>query len=195
MNQEAGQLAIVILAAGSASRFGSPKQLAMLNGKNLLQHTLESARVLAPESTYIVLGAHADEIKASGSFEKNNIIMNTDWATGMASSIVAGIHALPNHYHAVMIILADQASLDSDKLEQMTASWRQQPDKIIAAAYADTVGVPAIFPATYFSALLKLKGDVGAKQIIQTHYDDVLTIPMSEAGSDIDTIKDLKTVL
>ena len=77
----------------------------------------------------------------------------------------------------------------------MIDAWKRDHTKIIASAYAGTVGVPAIFPVRHFTAISQLQGDTGAKVIIENNLEQVIRISIPEAEIDIDTQEDLIKIL
>lgn len=185
----------IILAAGDSRRYGSPKQLALWNGKTLLQHAVTQAKAVNNGPVTVVLGAHAETIKANLPNRDIQVVSNRDWQEGIASSIRARIAALPNKAEAALILLCDQPMIPKATLSALTERWRQNPVSIIASRYNGTHGVPAIFPRPFFAELLELKGDRGAKQVINAHPERLETVPVPEAGIDIDTPENLHTLL
>jgi molybdenum cofactor cytidylyltransferase len=109
----------------------------------------------------------------------------------MASSIRAGVARLPASCTAVLLMLVDQAAVTAEDLKRLVGAWRRQPDYIAAARYGTTTGVPAIFPRSTFSDLQSLRGDVGARALLQRNPDRVVRVPMPSAAIDIDTPEDL----
>lgn len=182
----------IILAAGNSSRFGAVKQLHRVNGKGLLQQVVEQAQDLLGERVLVILGAEAGSIKPALMNYPATIIDNPAWQTGMASSIRTGVRALPSTCEAVLILLCDQPLLNRRILKMLLETWRDNPDMIIASSYRQTLGVPAIFPAAHFNSLLALEGDRGARQFLLQQRDRVLSVPVPEAGIDIDTPADLE---
>lgn len=185
----------IILAAGNSSRFGSPKQLASWGNSNLLQHVIRRARSLVGERVIVVLGASADQIQQELPDDHVTIVINPDWQKGIATSIRTGVCALPASAAAAMILLCDQPLLEQTSLRRLAETWQLQPARIVASQYKDTIGVPAIFPASNFASLLTLSGDRGAKQILMQLKDQVLAITIPEAGIDIDTKQDFEHLL
>jgi molybdenum cofactor cytidylyltransferase len=90
-----------------------------------------------------------------------------------------------------LIALADQVAVTADDLRLLVARWEQQPDRIVAALYDDTIGVPAIFPADLFRELAELQGDRGARVVLLRYPERVIGVPMPSAAQDIDTPGDL----
>ena len=98
---------------------------------------------------------------------------------------------LPSSCSAVLLMLADQAAVTAEDLKRLAGAWRRQPEYIAAARYAVTTGVPAIFPRSTFLDLTSLRGDVGARVLLQRNPDRVVRVPMASAAIDIDTPEDL----
>jgi molybdenum cofactor cytidylyltransferase len=180
-----------VLAAGAARRFGSPKQLARINGEPLLHRAVARACEVAGGAVTVVLGAHASELTPMLKHSPATMVVNRQWEEGIASSLRAGISQLPPGCAAVLVTLADQAAITSFDLRRLVAEWQRQPDMLVAASYEGHSGVPAIFPASCFSDLLLLRGDEGARLVLRRMADRCLRIPMPNASIDIDTPEDL----
>ena len=189
---------LIILAAGKASRMGKPKQLLTYQGSSLISHAVKIALNSICKSVVVVLGAYAEQIKPEINKLPVQIIENPDWETGMSSSIRAGISAINQNNHnldAVIIALADQPLISEAVFNQLIEKYQDTNNKIIAAAYDDIVGVPALFNQTLFSELMDIEGDRGAKSLMGKYQDEVLTIPIPEAAIDIDTQDDYEKLL
>ncbi len=139
----------------------------------------------------VVLGANADRLEPLVRRVLVNVVLNPDYERGMAGSIRAGLAAAPADSHGVLIALADQAAVTSDDLRRLVTCWQQRPDRIVAAEYAGTTGVPAIFPSQLFGELAALQGDRGARALLSRHADQVAAVPMPSAALDVDTPADL----
>ena len=90
----------------------------------------------------------------------------------------------------MLILLCDQPLISAAHLQTLLTTWRNEPSRVVASQYKNSVGVPALFPAEFFGRLLELKGDRGAKRLLTEFGDSLLTIPLPEAGLDIDTAGD-----
>lgn len=183
---------VLVLAAGAARRFGSPKQLARLGGEALLQRAVTRATEVAGSAVTVVLGAHAAAIAPLLRHSGVAVLINRHWEEGLASSLRAGIASLPPGCEAVLVTLADQAAVTHFDLRRLIEAWRRQPDWAVAASYAGHVGVPAILPASTFAALLALRGDVGARPVLAALADRCVRVPMPNADVDVDTPEDLQ---
>jgi len=181
----------VVLAAGASTRFGSPKQLVRVAGRPLLHSAIAHAADVAGSSVTVVLGAHAAELTPLLTHSQALIVINRDWREGIASSIRTGVSRLPPSCNAVLLMLADQAALTAEDLKRLVSAWRRQPDYIVAARYGMTTGVPAVFPRSVFADLAALRGDTGARALLQRNPDRVVRVPMASAAIDIDTTEDL----
>jgi molybdenum cofactor cytidylyltransferase len=181
----------IVLAAGASTRFGSAKQLARVAGRPLLHTAVARAADVAGSAVTVVLGARAAELSPLLTHSQASVVINRNWREGMASSIRAGVARLPASCTAVLLMLVDQAAVTAEDLKRLASAWRRQPDYIVAARYGMTTGVPAIFPRSVFSDLASLRGDVGARVLLQRNPDRVVRVPMASAAIDIDTPEDL----
>jgi len=189
---------IIILAAGSSSRFGSTKQLVHFKGKTLLQHTIEEATEAGAEPIIVVTGANANEISKEIKNEKIEIVFNKDWEQGMALGIIIGLKkaiSLNNKMEKAIIAVWDQPFISSSLFQQLYQKQNESAKYIVACCYADTIGTPALFTQKYFDVLMKLKGDEGAKKLMKTYSEDVATVDFPKGYIDIDTKEDYENLL
>jgi molybdenum cofactor cytidylyltransferase len=185
---------IIILAAGASTRLGEPKQQLLYKGKTLLQHAVDAAVESIAQLVIVVLGANAEAIKNDIIDKGVTIVNNKDWKEGMASSIRSGITELQKLKPDIDIILmlCDQPFVDTTLLNKLIEQKENSSKPIIACAYNNTIGPPALFDRTYFEKLILLKGQEGAKKLLMKYPDDVSAIPFIEGAIDIDTAQDYK---
>ena len=186
----------LILAAGAATRFGKPKQSQQWHGKALLLHALDAAEAACGPRVIVVVGAHADTVhlvlqSRMGQPDPPTLCINEGWAEGVGGSIAVGMGMLPPTAPAVLILLADQPRVDAHCLKPMVRLWQQQPQRLVAARYADTIGVPAIFPRQWFADLSLLRGDRGAASLLRSGHHEVVAVDVPQAADDVDTPQDL----
>jgi molybdenum cofactor cytidylyltransferase len=186
-----GGLYTIVLAAGAAARFGSPKQLVRISGRPLLHNTVSNAVQITGAATIVVLGAYAAELAPLLGHTPASVLINREWHEGIGSSIRRGVAALPAACSAVMIVLADQAAVTAQDLQRLVSAWKRQPEYVAAALYCGSTGVPAIFPRSRFAELGELRGDVGARRLLQRSPDRIVRVLMDSAALDIDTPEDL----
>lgn len=183
---------LIILAAGSSSRLGKPKQNLVFQGNTLLQRTVKSALAADCQQVLVILGANSAVIEPTIKNEPILITHNPDWEEGMASSIRYGLIALlKNHpnMQAVILMLCDQPFADTSIINQLIQAAANNKH-LVASAYNGTIGPPALFNKTHFNELLTLKGNEGAKKLLLKYADEVHTVPFPLGMIDIDTIGD-----
>lgn len=188
---------IIVLAAGASSRYGAPK-LALPFGDTTLVRRAVLAAVDACRHVIVVTGAHADAVTASIAQLPVTISFNPDWQRGIGSSIAHGVARLRADHadaQAALIALADQYRVTAVHFMQLLQAHRAEHGSIAAAAYADTVGVPCVFPRDVFDELAALQGRAGARAILRRHAQRVRALPIAEAACDIDTPEDYAAAL
>lgn len=188
--------AILILAAGSASRMGKIKQLLPYKNTTLLEWTIKQAQKSVVENVFCVLGANKETIEKELTTNAVETIYNPNYQNGLSSSIVIGIDFLQKHnFDYALIMLADQPHITFQYLNRLVKASKNNPSKIIASNYQGSVGVPAVFPKDYFNNLLNLQGDKGAKNFLLQHNSNVLKINSHQNLLDIDTPEDYQHLL
>jgi molybdenum cofactor cytidylyltransferase len=176
----------VILAAGKASRFGSPKQLLEVDGETLLDRACRTALAVGCDPVVRILGAHADLILERRCPEGVETLIHADWEKGMGTSLAAGVShllALCPDLEAVFVLLTDQPSVTVELLETLKSGLQQA--SVVWCGYENVTGPPALFDRQHFQELLALDGDRGAKAVAARHQAAV--IPFPEAVWDIDS--------
>lgn len=183
---------VAILAAGSSSRLGRPKQLVELEEKTLLQHTIDQLSKVPLRTKWLILGANALEIVPLTNLGDFIPIVNEHWQEGIASSIRAATQEATSNpeINHLLVLVSDQPFLSTELIENLLLKHSKDRE-ITASAYADQVGVPAIFSRKYFGDLLELEGDKGAKRIIQKHLSKTALISFRNGEIDIDTEEDI----
>lgn len=159
-------IAAVLLAAGEARRFGGPKQVAQFQGAPLIDYPLAAARDAGLAPRIVVTGAHATRVDSALPSDVQ-IVHNPDWPLGMATSIRAGIRALPSATNAALLLLADQPRVTAAHLRALVEARRLARTTASATAYRSGVGVPALFTRALFGDLLALQGDRGAAKLLR----------------------------
>jgi len=186
----------IILAAGSSSRLGKPKQNLVFNGQTLLQRAIEAALSSVCRPVIVVLGSNVESIRPSIESYPIQIVYNPDWNAGMASSIRAGLMRFQEVQPAadsVILMLCDQPFVDAALLAQLVQS--KSKNGIAACAYSDTIGPPVLFDKYYFNELLSLKGQEGAKKLLMKYSNAVTSVPFLLGYIDIDTVDDFEKLL
>ncbi len=185
---------ILVLAAGESSRYGYfPKQLLKFNGRSLIRRATETA--LASNATHVtvVLGANVGRILPEINDLPVRVVVNDRWALGIGSSIRFAaddaVKGIP-HLRAIAITLADQPFVVTESMNTLIDA--AGTDRIAAAEYGGTVGVPAVFTRPFFGELLAIGPTEGAKSLILAHPERTRSIPVPEAAFDIDRPADFE---
>lgn len=184
---------VVILAAGSSSRLGEPKQLLRHDGRSLLQKSIDAAISSDADPVIVVLGANAEQISAEINKLNVRVIINSTWEEGMASSVRVGLNELlfnSPSAEAVILMVCDQPYISSELINELIHTQKQTGKAIVSCNYGEATGPPALFHRSVFNELMQLKGDVGARKIIRHHQDDVATVVFEKGKFDIDTRDD-----
>ena len=182
----------IVLAAGSARRFGTTKQLATLRGQPLAARATRLAESVCGNRVVLVTGNDGARVAAACAPLAGFITVNTDYEAGLSGSIRAGIGAVRPVAAGALLVLADQPLVSTDDLMTLLAKWRRRPGAIVASSYAGTTGPPVIFPRKLFPELAALQGDRGARQVIDEHADLVERVECEAAAVDIDRPEDLE---
>jgi len=186
---------VLLLAAGASRRFGSPKQLARIEGQSLLRRMAQVAIASAPAGCVVVLGAAASRLRRELKELPVSIVVNRRWQEGLSRSLAAGITALPSSARAALVLLVDQASIGPADLELLAAAWREAPRSIVASRAGGVLGPPAVLPRHLFRALRSLRGDQGAREFLRDSSRRVIGFDMPGAAADIDVPADLAWVM
>lgn len=186
--------ATVILAAGTSQRFGSIKQLADIQGKYLLQGVLDNCQPLQGTDIFVLLGANSEKIQSRIQAGRAQFIFNQDWRKGIGSSIRTATRQLQDRYPAILFVAGDQPLISGGQLSALTDLWRATPQHICAAEYKNSPGIPALFPSAFYSRLLALDGDHGAKALLLENRDQIRTLQIPQGAFDIDRPEDIESL-
>lgn len=184
------QIDIIVLAAGASTRLGTPKQLLPYNGTTFIRRTIETSLLAKADSVHVVFGYEADKMKLEISDLPVNVVVNPHWQKGISTSIRSGLQSLEPDIDAAIFVLCDQPKLSTDILNTLIDTYTSTRAPIVTCKYAGTVGVPTLYDRRIFYELLDLRGDHGAKPIIERYASERIEIDFSGGEVDIDTIAD-----
>lgn len=186
-------VAIVVLAAGRASRMGeggAHKLLAEFDGVPLVRRSAMAAKGSQAQSVAVVTGYRRAEIETALSGLSLDLVVNADYASGMASSLVAGLsHPDVRRADGVLVMLADMPGVSTADLDLLIAAFRKADGRsIVRAVSRGKRGNPVILPRALHDAIMRLEGDVGARHIIETSGLPVVDVDIGDAAHlDVDT--------
>lgn len=185
------EIGAVLLAAGRGTRFGGKaedtKLTADFGGKPLVRHAVEAALASKARPIVAVTGHSAAKVAAALDGLDVFPVHNPAFAEGLASSLKAGVAALPDRVAGVIILLADMPFVSAAVIDRLIAQFEQaeaEPDGIVPVRNGQR-GNPVLIGRRLFSQIAKLQGDRGARALLQasTH---VLECPIEDAAVEID---------
>lgn len=193
--QQAPKVAIVLLAAGRSTRMGGPnKMLADADGQPLVVHAVKAALASQAVEIVVVLGNMADEVKAAITAAVPTVrlrfTVNPDFTQGISTSVRTGIAALGKDIDAAIVQLGDMPGVTSNMLDRLMAAFSPVEGRSICVpTVAGKRGNPVLWARRFFTEMIKVEGDTGAKHLIGEHADQVCEVEMSgeAAITDIDT--------
>jgi molybdenum cofactor cytidylyltransferase len=188
----------VILAAGSSSRMGSPKQTLQYRGESLLRRAALAALGAGCHPVVVVTGANAELSRRELYGLDVREVLNPRWETGMASSVRAGVEALVGadaDADAAVLLLCDQPYVTAEVISDLVAAHRATGKLVVASAYGGSFGVPALFGRALFVELARLEGAAGAKQVIKRHAAGAHFLPFPSGEVDVDTPDDFSRLI
>ncbi|MEM9510260.1 MAG: nucleotidyltransferase family protein [Cyanobacteria bacterium P01_E01_bin.35] len=191
-------IAAIILAAGASRRMGRPKQLLPYRGQTLLSYVTECAIASPCNSVIVILGANANKIEPEIAQLPIKIVKNLEWNEGISSSISCGITYIKEqslNIDGVIILTCDQPFISPEVIEKLINTYNLTDKLMIASSYKETLGIPALFDRSLFSELMELKGDRGAKKIINKYPNLVHILDFSQGEIDLDTFKDYQQLI
>jgi molybdenum cofactor cytidylyltransferase len=181
----------VILAAGASRRFGSPKQLVVVDGRPLHEYAIDAAMaaglapVLAVVPIWLTRPSRLDDGRLPW-------IRNPFPERGMSLSLRLGFDALGDEADAAVILLGDQPGVTSDRIASLLAARGDRP---VVASVADGILAPPILvERSHFDVVGGLSGDIGLRQILLANPDLVISVPVAGHPPDIDTPDDLARI-
>lgn len=189
----------IILAAGEATRFGSPKQLLDWKGKPFVRQVAETALQSGLWPVEVITGAYAAEIESALSGLPVNIIHNRDYRQGQSTSIKAAIQALSKNVGASIFLLADQPQIPAEVIRALVESHTNNMQPILAPLVLEERRAnPVLFDRVTFPDLLQLTGDIGGRGIFDKHkveylpwHDDILLFDVDKP-EDYQRLKDME---
>ncbi|GAA2758652.1 nucleotidyltransferase family protein [Actinopolymorpha rutila] len=186
----------LLLAAGEGRRLGRPKALVDLDGRLLVERGLATLTAGGCTPVHVVLGAAHDEVLAAADLAGATVVLNEDWRAGLASSLRAGLAALPSQVEAVVVALVDQPLVTPEVVRRL----RQAYDGGAVTAVATYGGLPRnpvlLARSTWADVAAQASGDTGARAFLRANPDLTTPVPCDDVGApdDVDTPAELATL-
>jgi molybdenum cofactor cytidylyltransferase len=176
---------------------GEPKQLLPLGRSTFLERVVDALLGSAVAEVIVVVGHRAEAVVERIGARPVRVAQNPDYRQGMSTSIIAGLKLVSSEAGAVMIALGDQPLLNSRTIDRLVDGFLSGSKGIAIPTYQGIRGHPVIFTKKYAAEFMAVKGDIGGRQIINAHPEDVLEVDVASRGVvvDIDTRDDYRSCL
>ena len=186
----------IVLAAGTSSRMGIPKQIIKYRGLPLLQHTINRAATAGLHELVVVLGheakavAEAIKLPASG-----RIVVNPDYRSGQSSSLRLGLQSLAGGTRAAVIFLGDQPDLPVEAITCVLSTYAETGSPVVRAEYRGEPGHPVLLDRSTWEELECASGDRGAVTLLTRRPELVVLVAVDlEVPAEVDTPDDFRAL-
>jgi molybdenum cofactor cytidylyltransferase len=185
-------IAALVLAAGRATRMGEPKVLLSLGGATILSHVLRAAKSSRCDAVLVVAGSDAEAVSREAVSLGARAVLNPRYVEGMATSLAAGVAALPPECEAAVVLLGDQPRVTAAAIDRLIEAHRTSGKPMVLSRYGEVTGAPALIARSLFAEVQALRGDMGARGLAARHPGQVADVPLdAEEAWDVDTPDDL----
>jgi molybdenum cofactor cytidylyltransferase len=189
----------IILAAGTSTRMGRPKQLLPLEGRPILQHVVDAAAASSLDEVIVVLGDRAEGICAAITCpDRVRIVVNPDYAEGQSTSLRAGVRAASSRAAAAGVLLADQPQVTAQLIDRVAGGFLATGAAVVRPVYCEAKGRrvpghPVFLARRVWRDVEELHGDQGARALLALHPEWLVEIPIEgDAPQDLDTWHDYR---
>ena len=190
-SSQAPKIAALVMAAGRSTRMGGAnKLLTDVEGVAMVARAVDAALASRARPIIVVTGHDAARVGAALAGRPVTLVENPAHASGMASSLKAGIAALPADIDGALVCLADMPRVGPQTLDRLIAAFNPLEGRAICVpAFEGKRGNPVLWARRFFPAMAALAGDVGARHLIGEHAELVAEVPMGDDSVlvDIDT--------
>ena len=172
----------MVLAAGLSRRMGVQKLLLPFGGKTVIAHIVDQILASNVDEIRVVVGHEGKRVSRELSDRRISIVVNSEYESGMLSSVRRGLIALPQECRAVLVALGDQPSLTTKLLDQMVRSFKETEKKILVPIHNGRRGHPVMFSLGYRDEIMTRYDDVGLRGLLNAHPDDVFDLSVSTSS-------------
>jgi molybdenum cofactor cytidylyltransferase len=185
------QVGAIVLAAGRSTRMGGPnKLLAEIGGRPLVRIVAEQALASRASPVIVVTGHERARVEAALAGLRVRFAHNPDFAAGLSTSLKAGLGALPPSVDGAIVCLGDMPQVTAGLIDRLVEAFDPERGSLVVVPTIEGKrGNPVVWSRRFFSDLMALDGDVGARHLIATYADVVAEVPVEDAAAltDVDT--------
>ncbi|HZD88977.1 MAG TPA: NTP transferase domain-containing protein, partial [Pseudolabrys sp.] len=192
------RIAAIVLAAGRSTRMGAINKLvAEIGGKPLVRIAAEQALASHAAPVIVVTGHQREQVEAALAGLPVKLVHNPDYAEGLGTSLKAGIAAAPADADGAIVCLGDMPQVDSALIDKLIAAF--DPERgalVVVPSIAGRRGNPVLWSRRFFSDLMTIQGDIGARHLIGSYAEAVVEVPVDGAAAltDVDTPESFSAV-
>ncbi|MEP7082085.1 MAG: nucleotidyltransferase family protein [Chloroflexota bacterium] len=185
--QQPMRTAAVILAAGASRRYGSPKQLAKVGERTMLEWVADIACAAGLTPIVVVLPP------GIGTPDGAVAVINDRADDGISRSLRLGIEALPGDVEGAVILLGDQPTVSTEWIRTLLNASRERP--VVAMRAEGRMGPPVLLRREAFHLVNEASGDAGLGPVLARHPDLVSHVDLAAHAPDVDTPQDLEALV
>jgi molybdenum cofactor cytidylyltransferase len=180
------RVAAVVLAAGSATRMGGGKLLLPVGGRPMVQRVVDASLASRVCRTIVVVGNEADAVLGTLGDRPVDIVVNDDYANGMSTSLRAGLTAVDAEAEGALILLGDQPFVSAALLDELIDRFGTCGKPVVRPVWEGLPGNPVLIRATLFPELMRERGDVGGRRVVDRRPDEVCLVPIRDPHELVD---------
>jgi molybdenum cofactor cytidylyltransferase len=196
-NHNSSFVSAILLAAGESKRMGEPKLLLPFGDGTVLSKTVDNVLACNVDEVIVVLGANAKTIKEVIADKPVKIIFNPEYERGMSTSLISGLKQVSHRALRIMVALCDQPLIEKDTYNKLIKESTNSNKGITVPLYKARRGNPIIFAIRYKDEMMQLKGDVGGRELLERHPEDIYEVAV-DSGSiyiNLNTMDDYNSAL
>ena len=188
-------ICLIVLAAGSSTRFGRNKLLEKIYGYTLIEKVVKSAVSSKAEEVIVVLGHEAQKIREALSNSDCKFVFNENFREGQSSSVKVGVKSVMKYADAIMVLPGDIALITPKTIDMVIEDYVRSKRPVVVASHEGQLGHPILFDRCLFSEVMQINEKTkGLKAFVNRHRNLINNV---ETGSvevliDVDTKEDYK---
>jgi molybdenum cofactor cytidylyltransferase len=187
----------IVLAAGESRRMGVQKLLLPFGSKTVITHIVDQLTASSVDEVHVVVGCHGERVSRELSDRPVSIVNNSNYKSGMLSSVRCGINAITQKYKAVLVALGDQPSVTTKLIDRMLQTFVSTEKQILVPLYQGKRGHPIMFSSVYHDEIMTHYDNIGLRGLLYAHKDDIFELFVATSGvlSDMDYPEDYQREL